>query len=166
MIKEQHLVADINATFSRHLGLSIKFVRQVVSKLKMHDRIESARPNHPPVTAGMIARILFGLTSTNIRDAAEIEKALGALPIYTGDGQPTLEVQLTDLVQEAIGTRYGDTDFRDGQILVGHSTGVVIANGSIYRAASAPEKPGVQKFTAINHQAIARIARDLMGAAR
>src|SRR5690349_20480061 len=118
MPTEKVLATDVVDVFAEQIGLPRTFVRLVIQNLKVAERIASARPVAPPVTPRAIARITLALTSPSIRRAVETEKTLGSLCLREGDGQPTVEDAVTDMAEEAVGWRYGDTNFRDGSIVI------------------------------------------------
>ncbi|MCF6113873.1 hypothetical protein [Mesorhizobium muleiense] len=145
--------------------MSKAYCRQIINALKVANRIDAARPIAPPVTPRAIARIALALTSPSVRHAVDVEQALGALTLASGGGQPTLEDELTDLVETAVGWRYGDVNFRDGTILIGHDTGSVIIGQSRY-AAKSSVPGGLQRITLVTNRAIAQIARELLPSER
>ena len=148
-------------TFTEHLKLPRKIVRQVIAAEKAQDRIASAKPISPPMTPRAIARIALALTSPTVGRAVETEKAFGGLCLQSGDGQPTVEDAITDLVEEAVGWRYGDADFRDGSMVVAHDDLVMLVGDCRYAAKEA-KAGGLSKFTKIKFSALAAIARELL----
>lgn len=156
------LARDVPAVFAEHFNVPPKFARQVIVALKARDRIDAARPVAPEPTPRAIARIVLALTSPTIRDAADIGQALGAMPLSSGDGQPTLEDQIADMVEEAAGWRNGDTNFRDGAIVIGHTVGNAVIGDVTFRGTSPATKPGLSRFSLITTRAIASVARDLL----
>ncbi|RWO53695.1 hypothetical protein [Mesorhizobium sp.] len=160
-INQRVKVDDVVDAFTKHMKLPRKFVRQVVAAEKAHDRIASAKPVSPPLTPRALARLILAMTAPSVGRAVDTEKSIGALPLAVGDGQPDVETHLTDIVEEACGWRYGDSDFRDGTFLVGHDNGTVVAGSDTYRS-KMPEQPGMLKFTLVHNRAIAAIARELL----
>ncbi|MEI5680649.1 MULTISPECIES: hypothetical protein [unclassified Mesorhizobium] len=161
--EHRKLVRDVVDVFVENLQLPPKFVRQIIAALKARNRIDSGRPVSPEPTPRAIARTLLALTSSTIRDAVDTEQRIGALNLAVGVGQPTLEDELTDLVETAVGWRFGDIDFRDGSILVGE--GRAIINAAHYRG-KPTGKTGLQRFTLLTNRAVAQISRELLPAER
>lgn len=152
------LATDVVAAAAEHLAVPTRFARQVIAALKAADRVDSARPISPVPTPLSITRILLALASPTIVEAVRRGERLGNLPLFSGDGQPTLEVALEDLVEEAAGWRNGTTDFRSGKIILGE--GVAFIGDAIYR--DADETRGLARFIAIDNQSIAALTRDLL----
>lgn len=158
MTNSPALVGDVVNVLVEHLSLPKPFVRQVIGTLKAADRIDSGRPISPPMTPRSIARVLLALASPSIKDAARYGETLGAMPLYAGDGQPTLEVALTDLIEEAAGWRNGNTNFRDDKIVVNECVAHV---GAATFQSGSPSN-GLHRFIAIDTSAISRIACALL----
>lgn len=153
------LKGDLISTFADQLNLPIRTVRQTVDALKARDRIGSGRPISPPITARDLARIILALTSPTLRGCVDHEMRLGAISLFTGDGQPTVETQLSDMIEEAVGMRYGASNFRDGQIVFGDNA--VLFGTSNYKLRGS-ESLAYTRFIAVHSRAIAAIARILM----
>lgn len=161
------LARDVIDVFAEHFKLPKSFCRQVITSLKVAGRVEAARPVSPPVTPRALARIAIALSSPSVRAAIETERALSHLPLNSGDGHPTLEDAVTDIVEQAAGWRYGDADFRDGTVVIGHDMpSAVVGETTTYRRQDASSKPALRKFTVISNRAIAAVARELLPAER
>lgn len=157
------LARDVIDVFAEHFSLPRSFCRQVITSLKVAGRVEAARPVAPPVTPRAVARIAIALSSPSVRLAVETERALSHLPLASGDGQPTFEDAVTDIVEQAAGWRYGDADFRDGTVVVGHDApSAVVGETTTYGRTSAASKPALRKFTVISNRSIAAVARELL----
>ena len=158
MTNSNPLAGDVVNVFVEHLHLPKPFVRQVIGVLKAADRIDSGRPVTPPPTPRGIARILLALASPTIKDAVRHGRGLGTMALHAGDNHLDLETALTDIVEEAAGWRSGDTNFRDGKVVVSDHTAFI--GSAIYR--SEGPHPGLQRFISIEARAIAQIARELL----
>lgn len=163
MSTENRVTVDVVIdSFTEHLRLPRKFVRQVIAAEKAADRIASAKPISPPMTPRAIARIVLALTAHSVGRAVETEKVLGALRYQDGAGQLNPEDEITDVVEASVGWRYrDDIDWRDGTVLVAHDDLTVFVGDSRF-AAKDSKVGGMSKFTKINFAALAAIARDLL----
>jgi hypothetical protein len=153
------LAVDVIDVVAAHLNLPKSFVRQIITALKAAGRIDSARPISPPVTPRAIARIVLALASPSIKDAVRVGKAIGELPIVMGDGQPSAEDELADMVEEAAGWRNGGTNFRDGRIVLSGSQAAIIGSSTFRTDARAK---GLERLVVIDNSAVANVARDLL----
>jgi hypothetical protein len=116
--KPKVLARDQYEIIGATLDIPDSFVRQVIIRLKSDRRIEATRPVTTPMTPCSLARIVIGLAAPTPSRATEIERRIGALPRLSGDGEDTVEAELTAIITEAAGTGDGDIDFRTGDILI------------------------------------------------
>jgi hypothetical protein len=129
------LARDRISIIAKETGLDESFVRQVIFKLKTDGRIAASRPVAPAMTAGDLARILLGLAAPLPSRATEIERRLGRLPRFSGDGAETADGEIAALVEAAVSAVDDDIDFRRGDILLG------VTNPSVTFNVERPNRP-------------------------
>ena len=134
------------------------FVRQVVTRMKTDGRLPATRPIATDVTPQSLARLLLGLCAPIPSRSTEIETNLGALPLLSGDGAGTVELELESLIAEAAGITDGDIDFNTGDLLIGVTNPVLAAtvekrDGSrsmrTYRRAQSREDDALTRYVRI-----------------
>lgn len=153
------------------LKIPAPYVRQVAARMKSDGRLPGRRPIAASVTPQSLARLVLGLCAPMPSKSTDLEMQLGALPRSSGDGAETAELELENLIAEAVGIVDGDIDFWNSDVLIGVTQPVVgisvvkFDGTSTYRAYRTPAKKddGMNHFVRLPLQTLRMLALELMG---